>query len=575
MSITHRTNAESVLAALKLTGMAAALSFVMMLVMAGCPVEPDPGGGEEQNTEPKTLVIQNVPAPVYAYAQSGGEVGLFPVGTVLEQALAMEKNTIPGAMLSNRDITVTGTGPYTITLPLYKGTNIRWTGSGTYDIGAFLYGDGKHYYRVNSVRIASQTTAVSFNNAAEVFLGGGEVPTPQPEVSVDDLQRYIAMLPANTPESPHTVKLKRTNITTNGVMSLVNEGVANRYVVLDLSACYATNNAISGNYGTPGPDDMNVIKDNEYIVGIILPNELKTIGSEAFSWCGSLASVTIPGSVTSIGNQAFYECSSLASVVIPASVTSIGWGAFSGCDSLESVDIPGSVTSIEDRAFYGCSSLVSVDIPASVTSIGDGAFSGCGSLASVVIPASVTSIGDLAFSGCGSLASVVIPASVTSIGDRAFSWCSSLASVVIPASVTSIGDGAFSWCSSLASVVIPASVTSIGDHAFSRCSSLASVVIPASVTSIGNSTFDTCRSLASVVIPASVTSIGDYAFSECSSLASVTFAEGSNISPENFGSWSFPDGLFNMYFWSESGVGTYTRIVPATNPGWNGTWTKQ
>jgi hypothetical protein len=42
MSIKHRTNAESVLAALKLTGMAAALSFIMMLVLAGCPVEPDP-----------------------------------------------------------------------------------------------------------------------------------------------------------------------------------------------------------------------------------------------------------------------------------------------------------------------------------------------------------------------------------------------------------------------------------------------------------------------------------------------------------------------------------------------------
>ena len=45
-----------------------------------------------------------------------------------------------------------------------------------------------------------------------------------------------------------------------------------------------------------------------------------SIGSNAFSNCYGLTSVTIPNSVTSIGNDAFYRCSGLTSVTIPNSV---------------------------------------------------------------------------------------------------------------------------------------------------------------------------------------------------------------------------------------------------------------
>jgi hypothetical protein len=46
MSIKHRTGSNGVLAALKLTGVAAmALPFIMMMVLAGCPTEDDGGGG--------------------------------------------------------------------------------------------------------------------------------------------------------------------------------------------------------------------------------------------------------------------------------------------------------------------------------------------------------------------------------------------------------------------------------------------------------------------------------------------------------------------------------------------------
>ena len=305
----------------------------------------------------------------------------------------------------------------------------------------------------------------------------------------------------------------------------------------------------------------NAFRTNIIINIYIYKNQLKSIGlsnieyigTEAFSWCKFLQSITIPNSVKSIGDKAFSDCESLQSITIPNSVTSIGDKAFRWCKSLQSITIPNSVTSIGDGAFIGCNicfficnspyfqnddvclfnkdktaivsrikDCVNYIIPNSVTKIGDYAFSDCKSLQSVTIPDSVTKIGNRAFSWCRFLQSVTIPSSVTSIGDGAFELCCSLQSVTIPNSVTSIGDGAFSECDYLQSITIPNSVTKIGDYAFNSCKSLQSITIPNSVTKIGDYAFKQCKSLQSVTIPNSVTSIGDGAFSECDSLQSVT-----------------------------------------------------
>ncbi len=115
--------------------------------------------------------------------------------------------------------------------------------------------------------------------------------------------------------------------------------------------------------------------------------------------------------------------------IIPANVATIGSSAFSDCTDLESVVIPNSVTSIEEYAFSGCYNLTSLEIGNSVLSIGEEAFTGCSRLVSVEIPNSVTSIGGSAFFDCYGLNSVVIGCSVTSIGEYAFSYCDNLNSI--------------------------------------------------------------------------------------------------------------------------------------------------
>ncbi|MDR1786962.1 MAG: leucine-rich repeat protein [Treponema sp.] len=114
-------------------------------------------------------------------------------------------------------------------------------------------------------------------------------------------------------------------------------------------------------------------------------------------------------------------------------------------------------------------------------------------------------------------------------------------------------------------LTIPDDVTSIGKFAFSDCKRLESVTISGSVTSIGDGAFSGCKKLANIIIPAGVTSIGKWAFLG-DALTSVTFAEGSDIAIEDFGSDAFKstpfmpgNALREAYFAAMPRAGTYTR----------------
>ena len=139
---------------------------------------------------------------------------------------------------------------------------------------------------------------------------------------------------------------------------------------------------------------------------VVIPDNVTSIGTNAFRKCRSLTSVTIPSSVTEIGQWAFNDCTSLTSVTMSPGVTKIGGGAFLNCFGLTNVTIPSSVTVLEDGAFAGCTSLTSVTIPSGVTVIGIETFGGCTNLTSVSIPSSVTVIGVGAFNICTSLKDV-------------------------------------------------------------------------------------------------------------------------------------------------------------------------
>ena len=166
---------------------------------------------------------------------------------------------------------------------------------------------------------------------------------------------------------------------------------------------------LDGNH-VEDPGVLKIIKEEYIPVTItkcIIPDSVKRIGNNAFSYCKSLKSITIPNSVINIGNNAFYRCKSLKEITIPNNITYIGRCAFSFCESLKEIIIPDSVTSIGCDAFFRCISLTSITISNNITSIGDYVFRYCTSLTSITIHNNVASIGYGAFSYCNSLKEII------------------------------------------------------------------------------------------------------------------------------------------------------------------------
>ena len=222
---------------------------------------------------------------------------------------------------------------------------------------------------------------------------------------------------------------------------------------------------------------------------IAIPDSVAAIGGYAFALTPWLEARQNENALVVVNGILIDGALCANNVTIPDNVTSIGEDAFSGCSNLAEVTIPDSVTSIEDGAFSECTSLTKIVIPGSVTSIGQYAFFMCYELKKIIIPDSVVSIGDWAFEQCSGLTEITISNSVTSIGKGIFADCASLTELTIPDGVTNIGSFSFGRCIELIEITIPESVTSIGDWTFSDCDMLEKIVIPRSVTDISTTAF--------------------------------------------------------------------------------------
>ena len=123
---------------------------------------------------------------------------------------------------------------------------------------------------------------------------------------------------------------------------------------------------------------------------------------------------------------------------------SIGSDAFSSCTALTSVTINSG--SIGDGAFQGCTNLVNLTLNEGITSIGR-SFISCSSLSSVIIPSSVTSIGT-AFASCTSLESVtVLSATPPTLNSSAFADTSANLVIYVPVGSVDTYKSASGWSS--------------------------------------------------------------------------------------------------------------------------------
>lgn len=146
-----------------------------------------------------------------------------------------------------------------------------------------------------------------------------------------------------------------------------------------------------------------LMEAEENISEITINEQTKIIADGAFSYA-RITSVIIPDEVITIGDEAFYGCSALEKVIMGENVTTIGERAFNSCASLKTVVMFPSLLHIEKAAFQYCNNLDNIILPKYLISIGDYAFEGCTQLTSALISSSfIMDMGASVFENCPSV----------------------------------------------------------------------------------------------------------------------------------------------------------------------------
>lgn len=142
-----------------------------------------------------------------------------------------------------------------------------------------------------------------------------------------------------------------------------------------------------------------------------------------FEFCSVTFTEGTDYQITEIADGAFSYNTILSKVVIPENIQSIGQQAFYNCENLTEINIPEGITEIKYQTFYGCKNLENIMLPDSLTSIGYGAFD-LTAIKSLTIPANVSNL-DMIVSDKSSLEEIHInsilinPEQITSLASFA------------------------------------------------------------------------------------------------------------------------------------------------------------
>ncbi|HEL1612893.1 TPA: leucine-rich repeat protein [Streptococcus suis] len=156
---------------------------------------------------------------------------------------------------------------------------------------------------------------------------------------------------------------------------------------------------------------------NTGIKEVILPKELKVIGSGAFRSTNNLKEIDLGDKLEELREEAF-QYSGLTRVTLPDSLTFFGYRAFADSSSLQSVRLPDTLTTVPEKAFQN-TGLLSLTLPSSVTSIERDAFANA-KIFKVDFSTGLERIGDGAFSG-NQFEKLELPKSLKELGYSAFS----------------------------------------------------------------------------------------------------------------------------------------------------------
>ena len=275
---------------------------------------------------------------------------------------------------------------------------------------------------------------------------------------------------------------------------------------------------------------------------IVLPDTLKSIGSNAFYGCKYLSgSLIIPEGVTEIKRGAFNGCIGLNGILsLPSTLKKLGnrgeddmgdegtdyyGGVFQNCRNLTgNLILPDNLELIRGYCFSGCSGLYGeLRLPAKLKRMGNCAFSYCsGFTGSLSIPQGITALPSEAFHNCGFNGTLTLHDGITNIANDAFANCHFKGELHLPKSLKVISENVFCNNDFSGTLTLPSTLTHIGSNAFANNWRLMGVLdIPDEVESIGENAFSNCRMLEGIIFPESMETIRQGAFNECYGINSI------------------------------------------------------
>ncbi|HEM5235749.1 TPA: leucine-rich repeat protein [Streptococcus suis] len=304
---------------------------------------------------------------------------------------------------------------------------------------------------------------------------------------------------------------------------------------------------------------------NTGIKEVILPKELKVIGSGAFRSTNNLKEIDLGDKLEEIRDEAF-QYSGLTHVTLPDSLTVFGYRAFADSSSLQSVRLPDTLTTIPKEAFRD-TGLLSLTLPSSVAHIEREAFANA-KISTIDFSTGLETIGYGAFSG-NQFEKLELPKSLKELGYSAFSDNKNLTFLYINSDleharydyysgatpfkhsnyssdtkslyvefkdgVTKIPARLFDGAKQVIRVDLPEGLTEIGEAAFRETSimkddSLRSIVVGETAQ---NAPFDAV-SMTRLELPDSLEKIGNHAFGKINTLTSINIPKNLVVADQAF-----------------------------------------
>lgn len=311
------------------------------------------------------------------------------------------------------------------------------------------------------------------------------------------------------------------------------------------------------------------------VTRFVMPNNITTLGNNAFNGAAKLNNITISAGLSSISQSAFENCTSLTVVEMPASITDIESRAFAYCLSLSKINYGGTkaqwnaVTKkanwnvgtgtyivhcsdgeIEEKGRETLTMMIRSFLGMSPVPTQNGVKNEDTQTKSNALPptstvnnsndVSINSIKDSkSATNINESTSVTSKATTDTNSKDAFSiksgnkqqvgYSEDESKLTIKTTFTGDGENGTEKGEKY-------TVKTIGSKAFADCENLTEVVIPEGIEAIEKDAFRGCSKLTKITIPTSVKSIGDDVFYNCSKLTNIVY-NGSTTDWNNISKW--------------------------------------